>query len=117
MHENHGILQEELNNEIIPDKSFQKEMIAMGFHPEMIKMALKNSTNLMDDAVEFLLKMQADGSYEEKLCKLLENVPGFSGDSSNNNGPSTSKIINDMKKEKEVNYRKFYSILSLTLHK
>lgn len=77
-------------------------MKAMGFHDEMIQMALKNCTNDMEKAIESLLKMQSDGTYDSAMDELLKNMPLI-----NNPGPSTSAStsthhIEEAAKEMEV---------------
>lgn len=103
LQENQSALQEELTREIVPNHKLREQMLAMGFHAEIIDMALKNSTNHMDAAVEELLRLQADGSYEGILSNLLETASSVIDAVGNYDGPSTSsKIVRDIKKEEEV---------------
>lgn len=78
-------------------------MVAMGFHGEIIDMALKNSTNEMDAAVEELLRLQANGTYESVLAGLLQAAASTIDLATSQSGPSTStNIARDIKKESEV---------------
>lgn len=103
MQENQSALQDELSREIVPSSGLREKMLAMGFHAEIIDMALKNSTNQMDAAVEELLRLQADGTYEETLSKLLPSVASQIDLSPSMDGPSTSsKARRDIEKESQV---------------
>lgn len=95
MQENQSVLKEEFTNQIIPNKSIVEQMKSMGFHNDMIEMALKNVANNMDEAVEMLLRMQSSGKYEEVLTNLI-----LSADSASGSGPSTSakSFENEMEK-------------------
>lgn len=103
MQENQSALQEELTREIVPSESLREKMVAMGFHAEIIDMALKKSTNEMDAAVEELLRLQANGTYENVLSGLLQAAASTIDLASGQSGPSTSsKMARDIKKESEV---------------
>lgn len=101
LQENAAVLTAELIEEIVPNANLRKQMVEMGFHVEMIDDALRQTANIMNDAVEMLLKLQADGSYEEKLANL---VTSNSACSSNEAGPSTSQKHKDHDKEIEVKH-------------
>lgn len=78
-------------------------MLAMGFHADIIDMALKKSTNQMDAAVEELLRLQADGSYDGVLSNLMTAAAAVSSSLGLANGPSTSaSATHDIEKESEV---------------
>jgi hypothetical protein len=55
------------------------QLVSFGFTSEMAKMALKTTFNNQNEALDYLLKLQSDGTYDS----ILNNM-------SNNNGPSTS---------------------------
>lgn len=103
MQENQPALQEELSREIVPSKGLREQMLAMGFHAEIIDMALKNSTNQMDAAVEELIRLQANGTYENILSNLTQLAASTIDLSSSHDGPSTSSNAKrDIEKESEV---------------
>lgn len=75
----------------------------MGFHAEIIDMALKKSTNEMGAAVEELLRLQANGTYESVLSSLSQAAASTIDLITSQSGPSTSSnIVRDIKKESEV---------------
>lgn len=77
----------------------------MGFDIELIREALKNTTNDMQKAIENLLRMQSDGSYQNALQDVLKNLPA----SSDPNAPSTSTAIQNMEDEMQVSFLCEYS--------
>lgn len=103
LQENQPALKEELTHEVVANEELRNQMLAMGFHAEIIDMALKNSANQMDAAVEELLRLQADGSYDNTLSNLMQTAANIIGQSGIHNEPSTSsKVMRDIKKETEV---------------
>lgn len=103
LQENQSALQEELTREIVPSKSLREQILAMGFHAEIIDMALKKCTNEKDAAVEELLRLQANGTYESVLSSLSQAAASTIDLTTSQSGPSTStSVARDIKKESEV---------------
>lgn len=95
LQDNQSMLRDELLQTVTPDESLCEQILNMGFDIELIREALKNTTNDMQKAVENLLKMQADGSYTEALNEVLKNVnidQSPSNSSGSQNAPSTSSM-------------------------
>lgn len=89
-------------NEIAPNKSLREQMILMGFPAQIVDLALKNITNeSMDSAIEELMRLQSDGTYDQMLDTLLDTMDAVAGTSNNSNDPSTS-FRKQMKNEKDV---------------
>lgn len=80
-------------------------MIAMGFPAGIVDIALKNvSIENMDAAIEELMRLQSNGTYDDMLEKLLDTVDAVAGTSNGFGGPSTSNNFREqMKNEKDVN--------------
>lgn len=45
-------------------------MTKMGFHPEIINMSLRHVSNNMGEAVDMLLRMQGEGTYDNLLASI-----------------------------------------------
>lgn len=71
LQENINELRLQLLDDIVPAKEAIAEMQAMGYHTAMIKLALQHSLNDVDSAVESLIKMQQEGTYDTALTDLL----------------------------------------------
>lgn len=99
-------LRTELLETVKPNEDLCEQILNMGFDIELIRQALKETTNDMQRAVENLLKMQADGSYSTALQELLQNTSPSQPSSENAvNQPSTSsqiQAIQDLADETQV---------------
>lgn len=73
----------------------------MGFDIELVRDALKNSSNDMQKAIENLLKMQADGSYGDALKEVLKSVNIDPNAPSTSSMPSTSQLLNHIQDHEE----------------
>lgn len=73
----------------------------MGFHKEMIEMALKNVANNMDAAVEMLLRIQSDGKYDDTLKKIVDLVSTEMGASTSSSAPHQN-LVATLQKQKEI---------------
>lgn len=67
-------LRQSMLDDFVADTEALNTMKTMGFNEEIIKMALKASTNDMNRAVEMMLKMQNDGTYSALLSQLIDNA-------------------------------------------
>lgn len=95
-------LQEEFSGSIKPDKSLCEKIAIMGFDMELIKSMLKETSNDVQKTIENLLKMQNDGTYENKLKDLVSTLS--TSDPSNPllnpldpSMPSTSRITENIR--------------------
>lgn len=109
LQENQSSLRDELEQTVKPDESLCEQIMNMGFDIDLVRQVLKNSTNDMQKAIENLLKMQADGSYEDALKDALNSVPmdlsalnAFGPAASSTLTPSTSTAIQNLGDEMEV---------------
>lgn len=110
LQENQSSLRDELQQTVKPDESLCEQIMNMGFDIDLVREVLKNTTNDMQTAIENLLKMQADGSYENALKEALKSVPMAlgalnacgPGASSSSSNPSTSTAIQNLGDEMEV---------------
>lgn len=89
-----------------------EKILNMGFDIELVREALKNSSNDMQQAIDNLLKMQADGSYGDALKVVLQNmnIDPNAPSTSSSSMPSTSQLlthIQDREEEMDVS-AKFY---------
>lgn len=84
-------LQEEFSKSIEPDKNLIEQIASMGFDNELIKSVLKVTSNDMEKAIEKLLQMKSDGSYENVLTQMINNLP------LNPSMPSTSGVCNQIR--------------------
>lgn len=88
-------LRDELLQTVKPDESLCEQILNMGFNIELVREALKNTSNDMQKAIDSLLKMQADGTYADALKELLQNI-NINQNSANiftdQNAPSTSSM-------------------------
>lgn len=79
MQENQTTLQAELTETIVADNDITSQMVNMGFHADIVKMALRRVANNMDEAVEMLLQMQNNGLYDNFLTNVLELAASSTG--------------------------------------
>ncbi|XP_063704634.1 NEDD8 ultimate buster 1 [Culicoides brevitarsis] len=95
---------EELRKQLGKRKKFHVEgnllqnLVQMGFHTELAKMALQNSFNNLDSALDFLQSLRDDGKYEEVLS-------GLAGPSTSSQQPSIP--LEELKEAKEFFDKKF----------
>lgn len=68
--------------QLVVDETVVHSMESMGFHPDIIKLALQSALNNMNEAVEILLKMQSDGTYNTMLENVQAAVGAVAGPSS-----------------------------------
>lgn len=90
LQKNQTALRDELQQTVKPDERLAEQILNMGFDIELIRDALKNSSNDMQRAIDSLLKMQADGTYPDALKKVLESV------NIDPNAPSTSSSTSQL---------------------
>lgn len=76
LQENPDVLRQQLLDDFLPDKDAMEEMREMGFDAALIKLALRAALNDKSGAIESLVKMQSDGTYEA----LLNNVSNMLAD-------------------------------------
>lgn len=107
LQENQTVLRDELQQTVKPDENLCQQILNMGFDIELVRNALKNSTNDMQMAIDSLLKMQADGTYNSILKNVLDNLaqtdttPSTSAPMSSEL-PSTSQAAQNLKDEMQV---------------
>lgn len=108
LQENQSMLHQELLQSVKPDESLCEKILNMGFDIEMIREALKSTSNDMQKAIENLLKMQADGTYQDVLKNVLQHVTS-SGNETNTPSTSAAAIatavahsVQDLENEREV---------------
>lgn len=107
LQENQSTLREELANSVKPDEVLCEQIINMGFDIELIRQALKDTSNDMQKAIESLLKLQADGNYQDALKQVIQNVatlhdpnqPSTSG--SNSAVDAASKMVKHLEEKNE----------------
>lgn len=94
-------LQEEFSKSIKPDENLCEKIAIMGFDMELIKSMLKETSNDFQKTIENLLKMQSDGTVENKLKEVVSNL--LMSDPSNPQPnpldpsmPSTSRITENI---------------------
>lgn len=63
-------LQQKASEDFIADSKIVDLMTKMGFHPQIVDMSLRYASNNMDEAVDMLLRMQSDGTYEDLLTSI-----------------------------------------------
>lgn len=92
-------LQEEFTKSIKPDENLCDQIAMMGFDMELIKSMLKETSNDVHKTIETLLKMQNDGTYENKLKELVSNLLTTDPSNSRTNPsiPSTSRITENIR--------------------
>lgn len=73
----------------------------MGFDIELVRDALKNSSNDMQKAIENLLKMQADGTYADALKNVLQHMNIDPNAPSTSSMPSTSQLLDRLQDREE----------------
>ncbi len=74
--------QQKVSEDFIPDTKIVENMTGMGFHPEIINMSLRHACNNMNEAVEMLLRMQGDGTYENLLTSICGASSGATSSAS-----------------------------------
>lgn len=105
LQENQSVLRDELLQSVKPDESLCEQILNMGFDIELIRSALKDTTNDMQKAIENLLKMQADGSYQNALKEVLQNVPSLENAINQpSTSTSTAQRVQDREDELEVSF-------------
>lgn len=105
LQENQSLLRDELLQSVKPDESLCEQILNMGFDIELIRNALKDTTNDMQKAIENLLKMQADGSYQNALKEVLQNVPSLENAINQpSTSTSTAQRVQDREDELEVSF-------------
>lgn len=98
-------LQRKVAEDFVPDATIVDQMTKMGFHPEIINMSLRHACNSMDDAVDMLLRMQGEGTYENLLTSICGSTFGASSStaSTSESTPMSSvaaAVIENFKKVK-----------------
>lgn len=78
---NQTLLQEKLNDDFIPDTTIVDHMVKMGFHPEIVNMSLRYAVNNMNEAVDMLLRMQGEGTYDNLLTSICGSTSGAASSS------------------------------------
>lgn len=104
LQENINELRIQLLDDIVPDDEAIAELVEMGFHSAMIKLALQHSLNNVDSAVASLVKMQNDGTYETVLNDTLtllaaNNVPLASSSEEGTVGGAAARSLTAKKRE------------------
>lgn len=83
--------------------------MTMGFDIELVREVLKNTSNNFNQAIESLLKMQADGTYQGALKEVkdvLKNVTDLlpqQNNAGNQPSTSTSTAAQNLEEEMKVN--------------
>lgn len=77
--------------------SLPAQITAIGFAPEVVQVALEQAFNNSERAIEILLKMQTDGTYDEILESLLANMPSTSAGASSRQ----EEAVRNLKKSSE----------------
>lgn len=99
-------LQRKVSEDFVPDTTIVDQMTKMGFHPEIINMSLRHVSNNMDDAVDMLLRMQGEGTYENLLTSICGSTSGANTSTSGSESESTptsplaAAVIENFKKAK-----------------
>lgn len=101
MQDNQSVLRDELLQTVKPDESLCEKILNMGFDVELVREALKNSTNDMQKAIENLLKLQADGTYTDALKEVLKNANIDQNTPSTSSMPSTSQLLDHIQNHEE----------------
>lgn len=91
-------------DDFIVDDESQRSMLTMGFNEEIIKMALQFASNDMSKAVEMLLKMQTEGTYDNLLTQILDGAGAAGGASTSAAASSARSHIDTKLKAMEVCY-------------
>lgn len=78
LQDNQEALRLELAQQIVPDTNLHTELVGMGFQTDLVNVALRLAGNNMASALEELLRLQDDDSYDEMLKKIVDvaNVAG-----------------------------------------
>ncbi|XP_055305346.1 NEDD8 ultimate buster 1 [Sitodiplosis mosellana] len=112
LQENQSILHDELLQSVKPDESLCEQIRNMGFDIEMIRQALKDTTNDMSKAIENLLQMQANGTYQDALKEVLKSVPPALGEALNQATTSAAQTAQDYEGEMKA-YERFAEDMDL----
>lgn len=102
MQENQSVLRDELQQTVKPNENLAQLMTGMGFDIELVRQALKDSTNDMQKAVENLLKMQADGSNQGALQTALETVSNMAAAGGLDMPSTSSQAVQNLEEEQQV---------------
>lgn len=102
LQENQTSLHDEFQKSVKPNESLAQQIVGMGFDIELVRQALTDTTNDMAKAIENLLKMQTDGTYQGALQEALENMSKMAS-AAGINAPSTSQTVQNLQDEQEVN--------------
>lgn len=112
LQENQSALRDELLQTVKPDETLCREISNMGFDIELVRDALKATTNDMQKTIENLLRMQADGTYENAVKEILKHVGenlsvGLGADqpstsTSTSTSTLTSNAVQDLADEMDV---------------
>lgn len=79
-------LQRKVSEDFKPDAKIVDHMSKMGFHPEIINMSLRHASNNMDEAIDMLIRMQGEGTYEN----LLASICGSTSEANTSTASSSS---------------------------
>ncbi|XP_037050774.1 NEDD8 ultimate buster 1-like [Bradysia coprophila] len=90
---NKTALQQKVSEDFIPDTKIVDEMTKMGFHPEIINMSLRHVSNNMNEAVDMLLRMQGEGTYDN----LLTSICGSTSAAATSTIPAVANAVNILK--------------------
>lgn len=87
---NKTALQQKVAEDFIPDTKIIDQMTKMGFHPEIISMSLRQVSNNMSEAVDMLLRMQGEGTYDN----LLTSICGSTSAATTSNLAAVANVLN-----------------------
>lgn len=111
-------LQQKASEDFIADSKIVDLMTKMGFHPQIVDMSLRYASNNMDEAVDMLLRMQSDGTYED----LLTSIGGSTSNASLLTAATTStgesaikKLADDANAMAVCNINDLFFILTLLI--
>lgn len=93
-------LQQKVSEDFKPDSKIADLMVTMGFHPEIINMSLRHSCNNMDEAVDMLLRMQGEGTYENLLTSIAGSTSEAIASTSALHSSALSKAVENLKNSK-----------------
>lgn len=103
MQSDQSALSDELQQTVKPNESLCEQILNMGFDIELVREALKNTSNDMQKAIDNLLKMQADGTYTDALKEILRTVTPANDPNapSTSSMPSTSQLLDRIQSHEE----------------
>lgn len=114
LQDNQDQLRKLVVEDFVADENVAVSMENMGFDSDMIKMALRFAINNMGEAVEMLLKMQSEGTYQSVLENLKQAVTDATsetaGGATSAAGPSGLNQIVRQTEAAEVNNRNYKPI-------